>query len=100
MRKRRWLNKKQSSGLNGTKKSLRLTYHSPELRPFLDTRINDAVLFKTRLISPSTRPIIDCFSFNQESIYSATTVTEAQESWLWVDHQLVKKQKQTKKQKQ
>ena len=31
-----------------------------------------------------------CFSFNQEIIYSATTVTGAQESWLWVDHQLVK----------
>ena len=30
------------------------------------------------------------FSFNQESIYSATTVTGVQESWLWVDHQLVK----------
>ena len=91
----------QSSGLNGTKKSLRLTYHAPKLRRFLDTRINDAVLFKTRLISPSiNRPIIDCFSFNQESIYSATAVTGAQESWLWVDHQLVKKQKQTKKQKQ
>ena len=31
-----------------------------------------------------------CFSFNQEIIYNATTVTGAQESWLWVDHQLVK----------
>lgn len=82
------------------KKSLRLTFHATKLRRFLDTRINGAVIFKTRLISPSTRPIIDCFSFNQESIYSATTVTGAQESWLWVDHQLVKKQKQTKKQKQ
>ena len=95
MRKRRWLNKIQSSGLNGTKKIF-----APYLSRFLDTRINDAVLFKTRLICPSTRPIIDCFSFNQESIYIATTVTGAQESWLWVDHQLVKKQKQTKKQKQ
>ena len=83
------------------KKSLRLTYHATKIRRFLDTRINDAVLFKTCLISPSiNRPIIDCFSFNQESIYIATTVTGAQESWLWVDHQLVKKQKQTKKQKQ
>ena len=34
------------------KKSLRLTYHATKLRRFLDTRINDAVLFKTRLISP------------------------------------------------
>ena len=34
------------------KKSARLTYHAPKLRRFLDTRINDAVLFKTRLISP------------------------------------------------
>ena len=28
------------------------TYHATKLRRFLDTRINDAVLFKTRLISP------------------------------------------------
>ena len=34
------------------KKNLRLTYHATKLRRFLDTRINDAVLFKTRLISP------------------------------------------------
>lgn len=46
------MNKIQSPRLNGTKKSLRLTYHAPKLRRFLDTRINDAVLFKTRLISP------------------------------------------------
>ena len=44
------------------------------------------------------QPIMDCFSFNQESIYRATTVTGAQESWLWADQQLVKKNN-NKKQK-
>lgn len=34
------------------KKSLRLTYHATKIRRFLDPRMNDAVLFKTRLISP------------------------------------------------
>ena len=34
------------------KKSLRLTYHATKIRRFLDPRINYAVLFKTRLISP------------------------------------------------
>ena len=91
----------QSSCLNGTKEIFAPYLSRAKLRRFLDTRINDAVLFKTRLISPSiNRPIIDCFSFNQESIYSATTVTGAQESWLWVDHQLVKKQQQQKTKKQ
>ena len=38
---------------NGTKKLFApYTYHAAKLRRFLDTRINDAVPFKTRLISP------------------------------------------------